>query len=64
VLARDWNEFLQVQEQLLFGVTETVERSGTTLALPSQTMYLAGPGEEAAGSGAASKVATLTRSAR
>ena len=35
VPARDWNEFLQVQEQLLFGVTEIVERSGTAFALPS-----------------------------
>ena len=38
VLARDWNEFLQIQEQLLFGVTEIVERAGTALALPSQTI--------------------------
>jgi len=42
VVARDWNEFLQVQEQLLFGVTEVVDRSGTALALPYQTTYLAG----------------------
>jgi MscS family membrane protein len=42
VLARNWDEFLQVQEQLLFGVTEAVERSGTALALPSQRTYAAG----------------------
>lgn len=42
VLARNWDEFLQVQEQLLFGLTEAVERSGTALALPSQTTYVAG----------------------
>jgi MscS family membrane protein len=42
VAAQDWNEFLQIQEQLLFGVTEAVERSGTALALPSQTTYVAG----------------------
>jgi MscS family membrane protein len=40
--ARDWNEFLQIQEELLFGVTEAVERAGTALALPSQTTYVAG----------------------
>jgi MscS family membrane protein len=40
VLVPDWDEFLRVQEQLLFGVTEAVERSGTTLALPSQTTYV------------------------
>ena len=42
VAAQDWNEFLQIQEQLLFGVTEAVERAGTALALPSQTTYVAG----------------------
>jgi MscS family membrane protein len=41
VMARDWNEFLQIQEQLLFGVTELVDRSGSALALPFQTTYLA-----------------------
>ena len=40
VQARDWDEFLQVQEQLLFGLTEVVERAGTALALPSQTTYV------------------------
>ena len=42
VLARDWDEFLQIQEQLLFGITEVVERCDTALALPSQTMYVDG----------------------
>jgi MscS family membrane protein len=40
--ARDWNHFLEIQEQLLFEVTEIISRSGTALAFPSQTMYLAG----------------------
>ena len=40
VHARDWDEFLQVQEQLLFGLTEVVERAGTALALPAQTTYV------------------------
>lgn len=35
VYARDWNEFLRIQEELLLGVTAVVERSGTSLATPS-----------------------------
>ena len=42
VVARDWNEFLLIQEQLLFAVTEMVTRSGTTLALPAQVTYSRG----------------------
>jgi MscS family membrane protein len=38
--ARDWNHFLEIQEQLLFGVTEIVTRAGTRIALPSQTTYV------------------------
>jgi hypothetical protein len=30
--ARDWNHFLEVQEQLLFNVTEIVSRCGTSIA--------------------------------
>ena len=40
--ARDWNHFLEIQEQLLFSVTEIVSRAGTSIAFPSQTMYVAG----------------------
>jgi MscS family membrane protein len=40
--ARDWNHFLEVQEQLLFRVTEIVAGAGTAIAFPSQTMYVAG----------------------
>jgi MscS family membrane protein len=39
--ARDWAHFLELQEQLLFSVTKIVEQAGTSIALPSQTMYLA-----------------------
>ena len=39
--ARDWNHFLEIQEQLLFGITGIVERAGTGIAFPSQTMYVA-----------------------
>lgn len=38
--ARDWNHFLEIQEQLLFTVTEIVTRAGTSIAFPSQTMYV------------------------
>jgi MscS family membrane protein len=41
--ARDWNHFMEIQEQLLFGVTDIVAAAGTQFAFPSQTMYLAGP---------------------
>ena len=59
VAAQDWNEFLQVQEQLLFGVTEAVERAGTALALPSQTTYMAGREQQEA-----KKVPSLRDAAR
>ena len=39
--ARDWGHFLEIQERLLFGVTEIVNRAGTGIAFPSQTMYVA-----------------------
>jgi MscS family membrane protein len=39
--ARDWAHFLEIQELLLFGVTEIVEKAGTKIAFPSQTMYVA-----------------------
>jgi MscS family membrane protein len=42
LFASDWNQFLQIQEQLLFGITEIVDRAGTSIAFPSQTMYVAG----------------------
>jgi MscS family membrane protein len=45
LIARDWNHFLEMQEQLLFAVTEIVEGAGTAIAFPSQMTYIAdGPG--------------------
>ena len=35
----DLNHFLELQESLLFGITEVVARAGTEIAFPSQTMY-------------------------
>jgi MscS family membrane protein len=36
----DWNHFLEVQETLLFGITDVVARAGAEIAFPSQTMYV------------------------
>jgi MscS family membrane protein len=41
LLARDWNHFLEIQEELLFGITDVVSRAGTSIAFPSQTTYVA-----------------------
>ena len=38
VSALDWNHFLEVQETLLFGVTEVVEAAGTGLAFRGFTL--------------------------
>ncbi len=40
VSARDWNEFLAVQEGLLFNVMQIVEGTGARIAFPTQTTYL------------------------
>ncbi|HTU40773.1 MAG TPA: mechanosensitive ion channel domain-containing protein [Candidatus Aquilonibacter sp.] len=42
VLTRDFNEFMQVREELLLRIMNFVEDSGTALASPSQTLYLSG----------------------
>lgn len=46
IFARDWNEFLSIQEGLLFRIMEIVERCGAHVAFPSQTMYLAADSSE------------------
>jgi MscS family membrane protein len=38
--ARDWAQFLEMQEQLLLDVLDIIEHTGAELAFPSQTMYL------------------------
>lgn len=40
VLTRDFNEFAEAREQLLLSIMNFVEDSGTSLASPSQTLYL------------------------
>lgn len=39
--ADDWSNFLEIQEELLFGIIDIVHIAGTGIALPSQTTYLA-----------------------
>jgi MscS family membrane protein len=41
VFARDWDHFLEIQEELLLGIMEVVQQAGAEIAFPSQTMYLA-----------------------
>ena len=43
VFARDWAHYLEIQEQLLFGLTELIEKAGTRIALPSQTLHVDTP---------------------
>jgi len=40
VFATDWNQFLEIQEGLLFNIADIVSRAGTGIAFPSQTMYV------------------------
>jgi MscS family membrane protein len=42
VYARDWAAFLEIQEKLLLRVMEIIERAGTAIAFPSQTLHMAG----------------------
>jgi len=44
----DWNDFLQLQEELLLRMMEIVQQTGAELAFPSQTMYLATDSSERA----------------
>lgn len=38
--ASDWNQFLEIQEVLLFSILDIVQQAGTHIALPSQKLYL------------------------
>jgi MscS family membrane protein len=46
--ARDWNNFLEIQEDLLFCIMEIIDKEGTRTAFPSQTLYLADTSEKLA----------------
>ena len=41
IKARDWNEFLELQEPLLLDVLKSIESAGVQIALPSQSVFLA-----------------------
>ncbi len=41
ILAKDFDEFLEIKEELLLKIMEVVEASGTGFAFPSQTLYFA-----------------------
>jgi MscS family membrane protein len=41
VFAHDWNNFLEIQEELLFGIMDVVRKAGAEIAIPSQSLYLA-----------------------
>jgi small-conductance mechanosensitive channel len=42
VYARDWPDFLRLQEELLLQVMDLVEAAGARIALPSRITYLTG----------------------
>jgi MscS family membrane protein len=42
VFAADWEPFLEIQQELLLRVMELIEGSGTAIAIPSQTLHIAG----------------------
>jgi len=41
VIALDWDSFISIQQELLLHVLNIVKESGTSIAFPSQTLYLA-----------------------
>ena len=41
LFASDWNNFLEIQEELLYGIMDIVQKAGASMAFPSQTLYLA-----------------------
>jgi MscS family membrane protein len=48
MFARDWERFLEIQEEALLHIMEIVEQAGTAIAFPSQTLYVAdNPASEA-----------------
>lgn len=49
VLADGWDRFLETQQELLMAIMGLVERAGTAIALPSQTLHLANVGQVRAG---------------
>jgi MscS family membrane protein len=40
VKARDWNQFLEFQENLFLGIMRCIESAGAEIALPSQSLFM------------------------
>jgi MscS family membrane protein len=49
--ARDWEAFLETQQEMLLEVMSIVERCGTEITLPSQTLHVADGRHDAPGPG-------------
>ena len=41
VFAGDWESFLTIQQDLLLQIMDVIERAGTAIAFPSQTLHIA-----------------------
>lgn len=42
LFASDWNNFLELQEELLHGIRDVIHSAGADVALPAQRLYFAG----------------------
>jgi MscS family membrane protein len=51
IYARDWEAFLETQQEMLLEVMGIVERSGAVITLPSQTLHLAERRDDGPGAG-------------
>jgi len=47
VTARDWSNFLEIQEELLIKIREQITSAGVAIAFPSRTVYLKNGMEDA-----------------
>jgi MscS family membrane protein len=58
ILARDWKHFLEIQEGLLLRSMECIESAGVRIAIPSQSIFVAGAPTSADGRGLLTTPAT------
>ena len=58
IFARDWNQFLEIQEGLLLRIMESIESTGVQIALPSQTILVDASASNDAAGPASIRVAT------
>jgi MscS family membrane protein len=64
ILAGDWAQFVETQEELLLGIMENVQRAGASMALPSQTVYLSSSNAPGTADGAVCPTRGQVESAR